>query len=82
MIPDIYANIFDDISADLGVSTTFCYLIAGILGLTILFAVISWLISGKRRKKELKELQKKICPACGGENKPDALLCKYCEEML
>lgn len=71
-----------DISRDLGVSETFCYIIIVIFILTIAFAAISWLIGGKRRKKEMKEMNKKICPGCGGDNEPDALLCKFCEEML
>ncbi len=78
----IPANIIDDISEDLGVSQTFCYFIIGILVLTIVFAIVSWIIGGKRRKKEIRESMKKICPGCGGKNDPDALLCQYCEEML
>ncbi|UCE73982.1 MAG: hypothetical protein JSV56_13335 [Methanomassiliicoccales archaeon] len=82
MIGPITANIIDDISQDLGVSQTFCYVIIAILALTIVFGIISWIVGGRRRKKELLDAKKKICPGCGGENKPDALLCKYCEEML
>lgn len=78
----IFANMIEDISKDLGVSQTFCYVIIVILALTVVFAIISWIIGGRRRKKELKELNKKTCPACGGDNEPDALLCRYCEEML
>jgi ribosomal protein L40E len=82
LIGPITANIIDDISHDIGVSPTFCYIIIAILGLTIIFAVIGWIIGGKRRKKERYDTKKKICPACGGENKPDALLCRFCDEML
>lgn len=78
----IPANIIEDISQNLGVSLTFCYIIIAILALTIVFAIISWIIGGRRRKKEIRESMKKICPGCGGENDPDAILCKYCEEML
>lgn len=78
----IFANIVDDISNDLGVSSTFCYIIIILLILTIAFAIISWIIGGSRRRREIREMKKKICPSCGGENKPDALLCKYCDEML
>ncbi len=77
-----FASIIDDISTDLGVSPTFCYLIIAVLAMTIGFAVISWIIGGKRRKSEIREINKKICPSCGGANSPDALLCRYCEEML
>jgi uncharacterized membrane protein (GlpM family) len=42
----------DDISAELGVSTTFCYLIIGILGLTIIFSIVAWYVGSKRRKQE------------------------------
>jgi hypothetical protein len=72
----------DDISADLGVSSTFCYVIIFILGLTIIFAVIGWYLGAKRRKREKFDATKKVCPSCGGDNKADALLCKHCEEML
>ncbi|UCG70629.1 MAG: hypothetical protein JSV09_06320 [Thermoplasmata archaeon] len=78
----ISANIIEDISKDIGVSTTFCYIIVAFLVLTVIFAIISWIIGGRRRRKELREMNKKVCPACGGDNKPDDLLCKYCEEML
>ena len=78
----IPANIIDDISSDLGVSTTFCYFIIAILVLTAVFAVVGWIVGGRRRKKERREMMKKTCPACGGKNDPDALLCQYCEEML
>ncbi|UCE37430.1 MAG: hypothetical protein JSW00_18550 [Thermoplasmata archaeon] len=78
----IPASIIDDISKDLGVSATFCYLILAVLAMTIGFAFITWIIGGRRRKKEIKEMNKKTCPACGGKNKEDALLCKFCDEML
>ena len=77
-----FTDIIQDISKDLGVSTTFCYLIIAILGLTIDFAVITWIFGGLRRKKEIRDLKKKTCPSCGGDNSPDALLCKHCDEML
>jgi hypothetical protein len=72
----------DDISSDLGVSTTFCYVLIGILALTFAFAIIGWIAGGRRRKRERYGLTKKICPGCGGENKPGTLLCKFCDEML
>jgi predicted permease len=78
----IPANIIDDISKDLGVSQTFCYFIIAILALTVVFAFVGWIIGGRRRKKEMRERMKKPCPACGGDNDPDAILCQYCEEML
>ncbi len=78
----LFTDIIQDISKDLGVSTTFCYLIIAILGLTIAFAVITWIFGGLRRKKEIRDLKKKTCPFCGGDNSPDALLCKHCDEML
>lgn len=78
----ISANIVDDISAEMGVSTTFCYVIIVILVLTIIFGIIGWYLGAKRRKREKFEATKKVCPSCGGDNKGDALLCKYCYEML
>jgi hypothetical protein len=54
----------------------------GILALTFAFAIIGWIAGKRRRKKERYKSKIKICPACEGENKPDALLCKYCDEML
>ena len=75
-------NIIEDISKDLGVSQTFCYVIIIILVLTVVFVIAFWILGGRRRKKELKEMKKKACPACGGDNDPDALLCEFCEEML
>ncbi|UCF08576.1 MAG: hypothetical protein JSW28_02490 [Thermoplasmata archaeon] len=80
---ELFINeIIDDIRSDLGVSRTFCYFIIAILFLTILFSIVMWFIGGRRRKRELREAKKKTCPACGGENDPDALLCTYCDEML
>ncbi|MEE9152106.1 MAG: hypothetical protein V3U20_09785 [Thermoplasmata archaeon] len=78
----IFASIIEDISEDIGVSETFCYIIIAILALTVVFAIVSWIIGGKRRRKEIRESRKKTCPGCGGDNEADALLCKYCEEML
>ncbi len=78
----ISANIVDDISAELGVSTTFCYFIIGILGITIIFSIVAFYLGAKRRKQEKFEATKKVCPSCGGDNKGDALLCKHCDEML
>ncbi len=75
-------SFIEDISNELGVSPTFCYIILVIFILTITFGVISWIIGAKRRNKAMKEMNKKVCPGCGGDNEPDALLCMYCEEML
>jgi len=50
--------------------------------LTVVFAIVGWIIGGRRRKKEMRDRMKKTCPGCGGENDPDAILCQYCEEML
>jgi hypothetical protein len=72
----------DDISAELGVSSTFCFLIIGILGLTIIFSIVAWYMGAKRRKREKFDATKKVCHSCGGDNKGDALLCKHCDEML
>ncbi len=77
-----YNGFIDDISNELGISPMFCYVIIIIVIMTIAFAVISWIIGKKRREKEMLEMNKQICPGCGGDNAPDALLCKYCEEML
>jgi hypothetical protein len=82
LIGPIHAGIVDNIASDMGVSTTFCYVIIAILALTLVFAIIGWIAGSRRRKREQLDLKKKICPACGGENKHDELLCKYCEEML
>jgi hypothetical protein len=72
----------EDLSKEIGVSQTFCYLIIGILLLTIIFAIIFWIMGARRRKKEMKEKKKMPCPACGGLNDPEEILCKFCEEML
>lgn len=82
MHTQIPAGIIEDLSSDMNVSPTFCYVIVGILALTFAFAIIGWIAGKSRRKKERYQSKKKICTACGGENKPDALLCKYCDEML
>ena len=82
MFNQIPAGIIEDISSDMNVSPTFCYVIVGILVLTFAFAFIGWIVGKRRRKKERYQSKKKICPACEGENKPDALLCEYCDEML
>lgn len=82
MIISTITDAIEDLSKDLGVSQTFCYFIIGMLLLTMAFAVIFWITGARRKNKELKELKKKPCPACGGANDPDALLCKFCEEML
>ncbi len=77
-----YNGFIDNIGNELGVSPMFCYVIIIIVIMTIAFALISWIVGKKRREKEMLEMNKKICPGCGGDNAPDALLCKYCEEML
>ena len=76
------AGVIEDIASEMGTSTTFCYLIVAILALTAIFAILGWIAGKRRRRKEKLELNKKVCPACGGDNKPDALLCRFCEEML
>jgi hypothetical protein len=78
----LFTDIIQDISKDLGVSPTFCYVIIAILGLTIAFAFITWIFGGLRRKKEIRDAKKKTCPFCGQDNSPDALLCKHCDEMI
>lgn len=75
-------DFISDTAKDLGVSETFCLLIIGILVLTAIFAFIAWIVGGRRLKKERRAKNKKICPVCGGENPPDALLCTFCDEML
>lgn len=82
MFHQIPAGIIEDIASDLNVSPTFCYVIVGILALTFAFAIMAWISGIRRRKKERYDSKKKICPACEEENKPDALLCEYCDEML
>ncbi len=78
----LFANIVEDWSSELGVAPTFCYLIIAIFGLTVAYALISWIMSTRREKKHVRKLSMIKCPGCGGDNKPDALLCKYCEEIL
>ncbi len=75
-------DLIHDTANDLGVSDTFCLVIIAILVLTVIFAIITWIIGGRRVKKERRAKNKKLCPACGGENPPDALLCTFCDEML
>jgi hypothetical protein len=75
-------DLISDTAKDLGVSETFCLVIIGILVLTIIFVIIAWLAGGRRLRKERRAKNKKICPVCGGENPPDALLCTFCDEML
>lgn len=71
-----------DIATDLGVSDTFCLVIIAIFAFTIIFAIISWIVGGRRLKKERRYKNKRICTACGGANPQDALLCTFCDEML
>ncbi len=82
MIRFVFGSIIGDISHDLGVSETFCYVIIVVIALTIGAAIIMWFMGGRRRRKEMKDMNKKTCPSCGEDNEPGALLCKYCEEML
>lgn len=82
MLGPISASMIDDVSSELGVSITFCYVLIGIMALTIVFAIVAWVAGGRRRKREKFEATKKVCPSCGGDNKPDDLLCKHCDEMI
>ena len=75
-------DLIHDTASDLGVSDTFCLVIIAILVLTVIFAIITWIIGGRRLRKERREKNKKTCPACGGENASGTLLCTFCDEML
>lgn len=79
----ISANIIEQVSEELDVSLPFCYLIVALIGFLFLFALLSWIFGHKRRKRRELALQGyKLCPVCGGTNKPDAIICEFCDESL